>query len=144
MFGTKFASTSRVPPDNAKIQQESPQTRPDSEKGSKKRSPKRSVLRGKKVPSGCTNASRGHFLTFWWSDVLSECNVTHCMSFPTPEMNTFGAKSDLFLRPAVACVHRLPTKNKTREFLPLSHSISWLRLASQMPAERVSVLYFRL
>ena len=49
--------------------------------------------------------------------------------------------SDLFLRPVVACVCRLRTYKKKARVLPC---ISWLWLASQMPAERVSVLYFRL
>ena len=64
---------------------------------------------GKKVPRGGTNASRGHFFTFRWSDVLSDCNFTHFTSFLTSKTKTYGIKSDLFLRPVVAHVHRLRT-----------------------------------
>ena len=99
---------------------------PRREKRSKK-GPKTGPSRGGKIlPRGGTNASRGHFFTLRWSDVLSDCNFTHFTSFLTSKMNTFRSKSDLFLRSLMIYCSLCTSapdvkKKKTREFLPVSH-----------------------
>ena len=96
IFGVSFGSTSRVPPETVKMQQESPQTRKEVEKLSQIGFLLAWKKPGKGLPRGWTNASRGHILTLRWSDVLSECNFAHFTSFLTSKMSKFGTKSDLF------------------------------------------------
>ena len=104
-------STSRVLFESAKIRQESPQTRKEIEKGSKNGSLPRWQNRGKGVERGWTNVSRGHFVTLRWSDVLSECNFTHVISF---------LRSIMIYRSLCTSAPDVKQK-KTREFLPVSH-----------------------
>ena len=98
---------------------------PRREKRSKRGPKKVSFRGGKMVPRGWTNASRGHFFTLRWSDVLSDCNFTHFTSFLNSNMNTFRSKSYLFLRSLMIycsqCTSAPDVKKKTREFLPVSH-----------------------
>ena len=123
IFGANFGSTSRVLSESAKIPQESPQTRKEVEKGSKNGS----LLRWQKTGKGWYKCLKGSFLHL----PVVRCAFglqffTNFTSFQTSEMNTFGSKSDLFLRPVVAYVHRLRTFKKTREFLPVSHGYGLL------------------
>ena len=92
---------------------------PRREKRSKQ-GPKTGPSRGgKMVPRGWTNASRSHFFTLRWSDVLSDCNFTHFTSFLTSKMTTFISKSYLFLRSLMIhcslCTSAPDVKKKKRE-----------------------------
>ena len=70
---------------------------------------------GKSLPRGWTNASRGHLFTFGLSDVLSLCTFLLFTSCMTSRIDTFGTKSEMFLRPVVAYVkHRQTWKKTTR------------------------------
>ena len=137
ILGVSFCSTSRVPSESANIPQESPKTRKEVEKESKKGS----LLRGKKVPRGWTNASRGHFFTFRWSDVLSDCNFTNFYLFYDLRNEHILFKTCFV---SATCCSLCTSAPDVKQSARVPSCISCLRLASQMPAERVSVLYFRL
>ena len=97
----------------------------------------------KSVARGWTNASRGHFFTFRWSDVLSGCNFTHFYLFS--DLRNAHMLLKICLVSAIYCSLCTSAPDvKTKKNARVPPCISWLRLASQMLAERVSVLYFRL
>ena len=132
-----FGSTSRVLFESAKIRQESPQTRKEIEKGSKNGS----LLRWQKSAKGWYKRLKGSFLhppvvrcafglQFYSFYLFSDLRNEHILL-------------NICLVSATYCslCTSAPDVKKNARVPPC---ISWLRLASQMPAERVSVLYFRL
>ena len=137
ILGVSFGSTSRVPSESAKFPQQSAQTRKEVEKGSQNGS----LLRWKNPGKGVDKRLEGSFLDFPMVRCVFGVQFTKIFV----DLENYLIWHRIWLVSATCCslctsAPDVTTKKNTR----VPPCISWLRLASQMPAERVSVLDFRL